>query len=113
MGHAAQHQPRAHAAPPEHNPGHLQGFQEARRKWWLVVEPDKEVDLCSVDPGFDVDLFLSTDLRTMTEIWMGYLTVARVKERQRLVVTGDRQLEAAIGNWLKLSPFAKIDKLVA
>ena len=55
-------------------------LQEARRKWWLVVEPDKEVDLCSVDPGFDVDLFLSTDLRTMTEIWMGYLTVARAKE---------------------------------
>ena len=44
----------------------------ARRNWWLVVEPGQEVDLCSVDPGFDVDLYLSTDLRTMTEIWMGY-----------------------------------------
>jgi DNA-binding HxlR family transcriptional regulator len=91
----------------------LKDLPEPRRKWWLVVEPDKEVDLCSVDPGFDVDLFLSTDLRTMTEIWMGYITVARAKERQRLVMTGDRQLEAAIGSWLKLSPFAKIDKLVA
>ena len=88
-------------------------LQEARRKWWLVVEPDKEVDLCSVDPGFDVDLFLSTDLRTMTEIWMGYITVARAKEQQRLVMTGDRRLEAAIGSWLKLSPFAKVEKLVA
>lgn len=91
----------------------LKDLPEARRKWWLVVEPDKEVDLCSVDPGFDVDLFLSTDLRTMTEIWMGYVTVARAKEQRRLVLTGDRQLEAAVGNWLKLSPFAKIDKLVA
>jgi DNA-binding HxlR family transcriptional regulator len=91
----------------------LKDLPEARRKWWLVVEPDKEVDLCSVDPGFDVDLFLSTDLRTMTEIWMGYVTVARAKEQRRLVVTGDRQLEAAVGNWLKLSPFAKIEKLVA
>ena len=25
---------------------------EARRNWWLVVEPGREVDLCSVDPGF-------------------------------------------------------------
>jgi DNA-binding HxlR family transcriptional regulator len=91
----------------------LKDLPEPRRKWWLVVEPDKEVDLCSVDPGFDVDLFLSTDLRTMTEIWMGYVTVARAKEQRRLVVTGDRQLEAVIGSWLKLSPFAKIDKLVA
>ena len=88
-------------------------LQEARRNWWLVVEPGKEVDLCSVDPGFDVDLYLSTDLRTMTEIWMGYTTVARAKEQNRLVMTGSRQLEAAIGSWLRLSPFAKVEKLVA
>jgi DNA-binding HxlR family transcriptional regulator len=45
-------------------------LQEARRNWWLIVEPGAEVDLCSVDPGFDVDLYLVTDLRTMTQIWM-------------------------------------------
>lgn len=86
---------------------------EARRNWWLVVEPDGEVDLCSVDPGFDVDLYLSTDLRTMTEIWMGYITVERAKDQKRLVITGERQLEVAVGSWLKLSPFAKEEKLVA
>ena len=86
---------------------------ETRRNWWLVVEPDGEVDLCSVDPGFDVDLYLSTDLRTMTEIWMGYITVERAKDQKRLVITGDRQLEAAVGSWLKLSAFAKVEKLVA
>jgi DNA-binding HxlR family transcriptional regulator len=86
---------------------------DARRNWWLVVEPDEKVDLCSVDPGFDVDLYVSTDLRTMTEIWMGYTTVARAKDQKRLVMTGSRQLESAIGTWLKLSPFAKIEKLVA
>ncbi len=88
-------------------------LQEARRNWWLVVEPGKGADLCSVDPGFDVDLYLSTDLRTMTEIWMGYITVARAKDQERLVMTGSRQLEAAIGSWLRLSPFAKVEKLVA
>src|SRR3546814_11033354 len=29
------------------------GLPETRRNWWLIVEPDKEVDLCSVDPGYD------------------------------------------------------------
>src|SRR3546814_20758879 len=43
------------------------GLPEARRNWWLIVEPDKEVDLCAVDPGHDVDLYVTTDLRTMTE----------------------------------------------
>ena len=86
---------------------------EARRNWWLVVEPGEEVDLCSVDPGFDVDLYLVTDLRTMTEIWMGYKTVSRAKAENRLVITGNRQLEADLQSWLGLSPFARFEKAVA
>lgn len=88
-------------------------LKKAQQNWWLVVEPDQEVDLCSIDPGFDVDLYLSTDLRTMTEIWMGYTTIAQAKQQNRLVPTGSRKLEADMGTWLKLSPFAKVKKLVA
>jgi DNA-binding HxlR family transcriptional regulator len=88
-------------------------LQEARRNWWLIVEPGADVDLCSVDPGFDVDLFLVTDLRTMTEIWMGYTTVSQTKSAGRLVITGNRQLEANLQTWLGLSPFAKFEKSVA
>jgi hypothetical protein len=88
-------------------------LQEARRNWWLIIEPGAEVDLCSVDPGFDVDLYLVTDLRTMTEIWMGYTTIAHTKSAGTLVVTGNRQLEADLQTWLGLSPFAKFEKLVA
>ncbi|MGF1629954.1 MAG: winged helix-turn-helix transcriptional regulator [Kiloniellaceae bacterium] len=86
---------------------------QARRNWWLIVEPGAGVDLCSVDPGFDVDLYVSTDLRTMTEIWMGYKTVARAKDDGKLLVTGSRKLEAALQSWLGLSPFAREKKLVA
>ena len=88
-------------------------LQEARRNWWLIVEPCAEVDLCSVDPGFDVDLYLVTDLRTMTEIWMGYTTIAQTKSAGTLVITGNRQLEADLQAWLGLSPFAKYEKFVA
>lgn len=88
-------------------------LKKVQQNWWLVVEPGCAVDLCSVDPGFDVDLYLSTDLRTMTEIWMGYTTIARAKQQGRLVPTGSRKLEADMGTWLKLSPFAKVKKLVA
>jgi DNA-binding HxlR family transcriptional regulator len=91
----------------------FRNLQKAKRNWWLIVQPGQEVDLCSVDPGFDVDLYLSTDLRTMTEIWMGYTAIARAKEQGRLVITGNGQLEADVGSWLSLSPFAKVEKLVA
>jgi len=32
--------------------------------------------------GVDVDLYLSTDRRTMTKVWMDYTTIAGAKNRQ-------------------------------
>jgi DNA-binding HxlR family transcriptional regulator len=91
----------------------LQDQPESKRNWWLVVGPGDDVDLCVVDPGFEVDLYLVTDLRTMTEIWMGYTTIARAKSDEKLVVTGSRELEAGLETWLGLSSFAGLEKRVA
>jgi DNA-binding HxlR family transcriptional regulator len=85
----------------------------AQRNWWLIIEPGKDADLCSVDPGFEVDLYLTTDLRTMTEVWMGYTTVSAAKSSERLVATGDRKLAANLQSWLGSSRFAKMEKCVA
>lgn len=82
----------------------------SQRSWWLIVEPDAGVDLCSVEPGFDVDLYVSTDLRTMTAIWMGLDDVRLAQDRQRLILTGDPGLAASMKTWLGLSPFAKVRK---
>src|SRR5213083_1225821 len=32
-------------------------LSSTQRLWWLIVDPDDSVDLCSIDPGFDVDLY--------------------------------------------------------
>ena len=85
----------------------------AQRLWWLIVDPQEGVDLCSIDPGFDVDLYVSVDLRTMTAIWMGLDTVRAAVASRRMLLTGDRQLAAAMQSWLGLSPFAKERKLAS
>ena len=85
----------------------------AQRLWWLIVEPKEGVDLCSVDPGFDVDLYVSVDLRTMTAIWMGLDTVRAAVASRRMMLTGSRQLATAMQSWLGLSPFAKERKLAS
>ena len=85
----------------------------SERNYWLIVAPGNDVDLCLVDPGFDVDLYVSTDLRTMTEIWLGYAAIGPVSDNGRLVLTGDRHLAADLRSWLKLSVFAKVEKKVA
>jgi DNA-binding HxlR family transcriptional regulator len=83
----------------------------AKRSWWLVIEPAGDVDLCWSDPGYEVDLYAATDLRTMTKIWMGLTTVER--ERDRIELVGDRALAETMQVWLGLSPFAAERKRVA
>ena len=86
---------------------------EAERSWWLVVEPGEPVDLCGVDPGFDVDLYVSSDLRTMTAIWMGYDTVRGAIAAERLRLVGDRDLAGRMQTWLGLSTLAPAARLAS
>ncbi len=78
-----------------------------------MVEPGEETQLCSVDPGADVDLYVSVDLKTMTAIWMGYDTLAEAVSDRRLLLTGDDALSKSIEAWLGLSPFAKTKPVAA
>jgi DNA-binding HxlR family transcriptional regulator len=85
----------------------------AQRHFWLIVDPETGNDLCKVDPGLDVDLYVSVDLRSMTAIWMGLDTVRAAVASQRMILTGSRELAASMQAWLGLSPFAKERKLAS
>jgi len=82
---------------------------ESKRNWWLVVDPAAEIDLCSTDPGYNVDLWVTTDLRTMTAIWMGLTSISDVRDRIQL--DGDPAIARTMQTWLGLSPFATQPKL--
>jgi len=83
-----------------------------RRDWWLVVNAG-EVDLCQTDPGFEVDLYVETPLKSMTAIWMGMSTVATEISAGRFDVSGDKEMSRHMQTWLGLSPFAKAQKAAA
>jgi DNA-binding HxlR family transcriptional regulator len=83
----------------------------SKSDWWLVVEPKGEVDLCWSDPGFEINLYVTTDLRTMTSIWMGLTSVD--KERGRMKLSGPQGIIKSMQTWLGLSPFATVRKQVA
>jgi DNA-binding HxlR family transcriptional regulator len=40
-------------------------------RYWLIIAPGQPVDLCSIDPGHEIDLLVTADLRAMTSAWMG------------------------------------------
>ena len=87
--------------------------QSAKRSWWLVVDEHGKVDLCTTNPGFEIDLYVTSPLRSMTAIWMGFTTVAAETEAGHLELIGDAEIAKSMQRWLGLSPFAKEKRRVA
>jgi DNA-binding HxlR family transcriptional regulator len=80
--------------------------ETAKRAWWLVIDGGK-VDLCSIDPGFEIDLYVRSSLRSMTAVWMGLSTVQKEIGARQLELIGDPGIAQSMQQWLGLSPFAK------
>jgi DNA-binding HxlR family transcriptional regulator len=83
-----------------------------QKHWWLIVEPSGDVDLCYTDPGFEVELYLQTSLRSMTSIWMGYSTLSAEIKIDQLTLEGNSVMAQNMHFWLGLSPFAGEKKRV-
>lgn len=87
----------------------------AQKRWWLIVDKASShgtVDLCMKDPGYDVDLYIVTDLRTMTAVWMGITTVQEATGNGKLRLSGPPEMVSRMQEWLGLSPFAHEPKQV-
>ena len=76
-----------------------------KRHWW-VVNDRGVVDLCPTDPGFPVDIYITTDIRTMIAIWFGKLTLHAAVRADRIELIGPRKLRDRLRSWLLLSPVA-------
>jgi hypothetical protein len=76
-----------------------------RQRWWLIIDRGT-TDLCSIDPGFDVDLYVRSDLRTVTRVWMGLTTIAAEERAGTLTLVGNASLKRSAQQWLGFSIFA-------
>lgn len=79
---------------------------QAKRYWWLVNEATY-VDLCPKNPGFEVDVYVITDLQTLAQIWVGNLQLSAAINAGDLELTGPCGVRQTFGQWLLLSPFAQ------
>ena len=75
--------------------------------WWVKIDGD-EADLCLEDPGFDVDVYFTTDLRTMTEVWMGDRSLAQARASGKLKIVGRNVYLKNLRSWLRLHSLASI-----
>lgn len=77
-----------------------------RGNYWLIARPGCDVDLCLTDPGFEVDLFVETELKVMTSVYMGYAPFEGALKRGEIFLTGDANLAGSIQQWMRLSSYA-------
>jgi DNA-binding HxlR family transcriptional regulator len=81
----------------------------SRRRWWLVLSRD-EAELRPDDPGLAPDLCVTTDVRTMTGIWMGDLSYGTALQTRALQIEGPAELRNRLFSWLRLSLFADVER---
>jgi DNA-binding HxlR family transcriptional regulator len=80
-----------------------------QKHWWLLVDGSK-VDICITPPGRDVNVYFTTTVRTMHDVWMGDRTYRDAVSSGDLLVEGEVALTRRISSWLRLSIFAKSDR---
>ncbi|MDH3241289.1 MAG: helix-turn-helix transcriptional regulator [Alphaproteobacteria bacterium] len=79
------------------------------KSWWLVIEGD-DVDLCTEDPGKDVDLYVTTKLRTLVEVWQGDTPLAAAIDAERITAIGDQRLKRDMASWFPLCAYADVPR---
>ncbi|MEZ5590987.1 MAG: helix-turn-helix domain-containing protein [Gammaproteobacteria bacterium] len=75
--------------------------------WWLVVTGE-EIDICVKDPGKDIDVYFTSSVKTMADIWMGDNTYKKAIRDGSLKIVGNKALTHNISAWMSNSIFADL-----
>lgn len=80
--------------------------------YWVVLSPDAPVEICTLIPGFDVDLFVETTTVSLLGILLGRTSIARELENGALFLSGDAVLSRTMDRWLPRSGYADFDNVL-
>ncbi|MEO6300708.1 MAG: helix-turn-helix domain-containing protein [Paracoccaceae bacterium] len=77
--------------------------------YWLVVQPGvDQPELCTSDPGMDIDLFVETSVTSLGGIRIGRSTIAREIDNGRLFLSGNARLARTMDRWMSLADYVTI-----
>jgi DNA-binding HxlR family transcriptional regulator len=89
----------------------FRGVPEPRmpRTCWLVMTRP-EVDACYVEPGFEVNLFVTADLAQFARVWLGEVPLRQAIRERAISLSGERQAMRDFPSWLLLSSLAAVPR---
>lgn len=81
------------------------------RDWWLVMA-DAEIDVCDVDPGFEVGVWVTGSLRQVVEVWRGDVGWMQALSSGSIDLRGPEALRRSVPLWFPPSQFAAVPRVV-
>jgi DNA-binding HxlR family transcriptional regulator len=79
------------------------------KTWWLLVDGDV-VDLCTEDPGKDVDLYINSRVRTIVEVWEGDLDISKALRNGSIKAHGLRHLVRTMPQWFGVCLYKDVQR---
>jgi DNA-binding HxlR family transcriptional regulator len=82
---------------------------KTKRDRWILCSREG-AEFCITDPGFDPDLFVTTDSRTITWVWYGDIPLKAALDEGLILLDGPARLCAAFPSWLRLNLLALVPR---
>ena len=79
------------------------------KAWWLLVDDDV-VDLCTENPGKDVDLYINSNVRTLVEVWEGDLDIRKALRNGSIKAHGLRHLIRTMPDWFGVCLYKEVPR---
>ena len=78
---------------------HFPKLPENLARTWLICPPNAAVELCGIDPGYDLDAIVSADLTSLTSVWLGRSSLKDEIDIGQINIAGDPRVEAGLEKW--------------
>jgi len=75
--------------------------------WWMIANGDV-VDLCTKDPGHEVDVYITASLEHLIALWMGDVGVQAATDAKTIFLDGPRHLVNSAQDWISQSPLVDV-----
>ena len=76
---------------------------------WIICD-QAGARFCTIDPGFEVDLYVTTDARTLTLLWYGDVSLKSAVDDGSVAIDGPPERCAAFPSWIKSARIADVPR---
>lgn len=76
-------------------------------QWWIVVQ-NNNVEVCCKDPGKDVDVYFTTKVSVMIDVWLGHRSYRNAIDDDALDLVGPPYLTNSVTKWMAVCGFAEV-----